>query len=89
MEIEGPVPSIESSASLRLHTAPISSVSSNTEGTYILTAGWDSLLGLFSSSIPEGHEVLDEEEMSTRKKRRRIEAPKSEPKRKVLFLILR
>ncbi|PVF99696.1 WD40 repeat-like protein [Serendipita vermifera] len=89
MEIEGPIPSIESSASLRLHTAPISSVASNTSGTHILTAGWDSLLGLFSSSIPDEHEVLDEEEVATRKKRRRVESHKSEPKRKAPIHVLK
>ena len=72
-----------SAASLRLHTSPLSSVAVNESGSHILTAGWDGLLGLFSTAIPQEDEVMDEDEVVSRKKRRRIDSTIPQPKRKV------
>ena len=44
-------------ASLHLHTASVSSIRSNSSGTRLLTAGWDHLIGLWTSNIPEEDEV--------------------------------
>jgi ribosome biogenesis protein len=74
---------LHSAASLRLHTSPISSVAVNEAGSHVLTAGWDGLLGLFSMTIPQEDEVLDEDEVVSRKKRRRVDSTTPQPKRKV------
>ncbi|KAA1475222.1 WD40 repeat-like protein [Dentipellis sp. KUC8613] len=58
-------------ATLHLHTAPLSNVAANESGTHILTASWDTLLGVWDTKIPD----IDETELPAaepaRKKRRR------------------
>ncbi|KAG8807261.1 ribosome biogenesis protein ytm1, partial [Serendipita sp. 399] len=76
-------------ASLRLHTSPLSSVAASTNGSHILTAGWDGLLGLFTTQIPEEDEVFDDQEPVPRKKRRRVETNDHQPKRKTPVHVLR
>ncbi|KAJ6611758.1 WD40-repeat-containing domain protein [Mycena sp. CBHHK59/15] len=73
-------------ASLHLHTAPLSSVSSNSSGSQILTASWDGLVGLWDTLVPEADEV-PEPAVGDRKKRRRIEEDK--PKRKAPLMVLK
>src|SRR5260221_4247377 len=61
-------------ASLRLHTRPISSIRPNPSGELALTAGWDNLIGLWTLTIPDNHEVGAEEELpkSRFRKRRKL-----------------
>lgn len=67
-------------ASLRLHTRPISSIHPNPSGELALTAGWDSLIGLWTLTIPENHEVVAQDELSASRKRRKLgEGNKTSP----------
>jgi ribosome biogenesis protein len=59
-------------ASLHLHTAPVSSVVSDRQGMRLLTASWDTFIGVWSTSIPEADEVAMEHTTEDRKKRRRV-----------------
>lgn len=78
-------PSLDSTVSLRLHTSAVSSVAANTQGSHVLTASWDGLLGIFTTTIPDEDEVPDDEVQVSRKKKRRVEEPVTQPKRKVLI----
>jgi len=52
----------------------------------MLTAGWDGLLGLFSTEIPGDDEVVEEGEEESgvpRRKRRKLDATTPQPKKKV------
>jgi ribosome biogenesis protein YTM1 len=61
-------------ATLHLHDAPVADVASSQDGKHILTAGWDGLVGLWSTSIPEVDEVpLDAIAAPERKKRRKVQ----------------
>jgi ribosome biogenesis protein len=61
-------------ATLHLHEAPVADVSSSQDGKNILTAGWDGLIGLWSTSIPGADEVpLDTVVAPERKKRRKVQ----------------
>ncbi|KAJ7687563.1 WD40-repeat-containing domain protein [Mycena olivaceomarginata] len=73
-------------ASLHLHTAPLSAVSSNSSGSQILTASWDGLVGLWDTLVPDSDEV-PEPAAGDRKKRRKIEGTK--PKRKAPLMVLK
>ncbi|KAJ7714303.1 WD40-repeat-containing domain protein [Mycena olivaceomarginata] len=64
-------------ASLHLHTAPLSAVSSNSSGSQILTASWDGPVALWDALVPDSDE----------KKRRKIEGTK--PKRKAPLMVLK
>ena len=60
-------------ATLHLHDAPIADVASSQHGEKILTAGWDGLIGLWSTTIPETDEVsLETIAAPERKKRRKV-----------------
>jgi len=62
-------------ATLHLHDAPIADVASSQDGKNILTAGWDGLIGLWSTSVPETDQVaLDSTTAAPeRKKRRKVQ----------------
>lgn len=61
-------------ATLHLHEAPIADVAPIRDGKHILTAGWDGLIGLWSTNIPETDEVpLDAVAGPERKKRRKVQ----------------
>ncbi|KAL4242423.1 Ribosome biogenesis protein YTM1 [Abortiporus biennis] len=60
-------------ASLPLHTAPISSISSNPTGTLLLTSSWDGLVGVWDTKIPSSDEVPATSVTEGRKKRRRVQ----------------
>jgi len=61
-------------ATLHLHDSPVADVASSQDGKNILTAGWDGLIGLWSTSIPENDEVQpDTIEAPERKKRRKVQ----------------
>ena len=70
-------------ATLHLHTAPLSSIASNTAGTHLLTASWDGLIGFWDTTVPDIDEVSEEEvgERGGRKKRRRVEESTRPPKK--------
>ena len=76
-------------ASLHLHTAPVSSVSSDSTGSHLLTSSWDGLIGLWDTSIPSSDEVpepvLNERD---RKKRRKVE-DSAKPRRKAPLSVLK
>lgn len=78
-------------ATLHLHTAPVSSISSNLSGTHLLTSSWDGLIGLWDTSIPSTDEVgTDLENNETeRKKRRKVDAADSKPRRKAPINVLK
>lgn len=48
-------------ASLHLYTAPLSSILANTTGSHLLTASWDSVIGLWDPTVPEEDEVPAED----------------------------
>ena len=87
-----PSPSISTSkplASLHLHTAPVSSVSSNSTGTHLLTSSWDGLLGFWDTSIPSSDEVQEPAPNERdRKKRRKLE-DSDKPRRKAPLSVLK
>jgi ribosome biogenesis protein len=61
-------------AALHLHDSPVADVASSQDGENILTAGWDGLIGLWSTSIPEMGEVpLETVAAPERKKRRKVQ----------------
>ncbi|KIM80624.1 hypothetical protein PILCRDRAFT_822365 [Piloderma croceum F 1598] len=65
----------QSIASLHLHTAPLSSITTSHTGAHLLTSSWDGLIGVWDTTIPTTDEVpLDEVERHDRdrKKRRKI-----------------
>ncbi|KAJ1301329.1 hypothetical protein OPQ81_003730 [Rhizoctonia solani] len=82
-------PSWTTLASLHLHTAPVSSVSASTDGQYLVSAGWDGLVGIWSTGIPEQDEVPEAEEVLGRKKRRKVHDQSSRAVRKGPVVVLK
>jgi ribosome biogenesis protein YTM1 len=77
-------------ATLHLHTAPLSSVASDSEGQRLLTSSWDGLIGLWDTAIPTEDEVpIDRLEGGDRKKRRKVTNDASRPKRKAPVTVLK
>lgn len=77
-------------ASLHLHTAPLSSISSSSSGAHIVTASWDSLIGVWDTLIPASDEVpVDESQnrAANRKKRRKVD--EEGPRRKAPLHVLK
>ncbi|TFK31917.1 ribosome biogenesis protein YTM1 [Crucibulum laeve] len=87
------IPSNSSSkliASLHLHTAPLSSIASNSTGSHLLTSSWDGLIGLWDTLIPIEDEVPEPTANERdRKKRRKIEAAAGKGKRKAPVTVLK
>lgn len=77
----------ETLASLHLHTAPVASVQANATGTHLLTASWDTLIGVWDTSIPGADEVPAED--GERKKRRRVEEDAPRARRKAPLAVLK
>ena len=74
-------------ASLHLHTAPLSSISSS--GTWLLTSSWDGLVGFWNTTLPASDEIPEPVANDhDRKKRRRIN-DSSRPKRKAPLNVLK
>lgn len=78
-------------ASLHLHTSPLSSIAYSRSGEHLLTASWDTLIGLWESRIPEEDEVDIAEAQTDRRKRRKVGGRDSEqrPKRKAPSSVLK
>ncbi|KAF5373483.1 hypothetical protein D9615_009423 [Tricholomella constricta] len=78
-------------ATLHLHTAPLSSIASNTTGTHLLTASWDGLIGLWDTSVPASDEVPDltPSERERKKRRREDEGLKKKVPRKAPLGVLK
>jgi ribosome biogenesis protein YTM1 len=77
-------------ATLHLHTAPVSSVSSDPSGSHLLTSSWDGTIGLWDTVIPSSDEVpLNQVEMEDRRKRRKIADEPQRPKRKAPVSVLK
>ncbi|OCH94645.1 WD40 repeat-like protein [Obba rivulosa] len=82
---ESTQPSSRTLASLHLHTAPLSSVAADVSGARILTASWDSLIGIWDTEIPDTDEVPLEDvqgEGLERKKRRKVAETENAPRPK-------
>lgn len=77
--------------SLHLHTSPLSSITYSRSGEHLLTASWDTLIGLWGSHIPEEDEIDVVEVQADRRKRRKVGGPSSEPrpKRKTPLTVLK
>ncbi|KAF8685109.1 Ribosome biogenesis protein YTM1 [Rhizoctonia solani] len=82
-------PSWDTLASLHLHTAPVASVSASSDGKYIISAGWDGLVGVWSTVIPDQDEVPEAEEVIGRKKRRKVQDQPSSAVRKGPAVVLK
>jgi ribosome biogenesis protein len=80
-------------AKLHLHTAPVSSIASNTSGTHLLTSSWDNLIGLWDTAVPISDEVPEPTVTERERKRRRKldsgEDSASKPKRKAPITVLK
>ncbi|KAI0055481.1 WD40 repeat-like protein [Artomyces pyxidatus] len=55
-------------ASLHLHTAPLASIATSPQGKHLITASWDTLLGLWDTKLPDADEVPLESRSSKRRK---------------------
>ena len=74
-------------ASLHLHTAPLSSISASHTGTHLLTSSWDTLVGVWDTTIPTANEVpLDDVD---RKKRRKVSDESEKAVRKAPVSVLK
>lgn len=69
-------------ASLHLHTSPLSSIAYSRSGERLLTASWDTLIGLWESRIPEEDEIDIVEAQTDRRKRRKVGGRGGEPRLK-------
>lgn len=76
-------------AILQLHTSPVSSVTVSSTSANLLTAGWDNVIGYWSTSIPLEDEVAPEGEERKRKRRRVAGDAEQEGKRKAPVTILK
>ncbi|KAK7436532.1 ribosome biogenesis protein ytm1 [Stygiomarasmius scandens] len=80
-------------ASLHLHTGPVSSVASHPSGSHLLTSSWDSLIGLWDTSIPSSDEVPEPSITDReRKKRRKLNGGEKDAdklKRKAPLMVLK
>jgi len=80
-------------ATLHLHEAPVADVASSQDGKNILTAGWDGLIGLWSTSIPEMDEAALDSIASApereRKKRRKVQDEDGSVRTKAPSAVLR
>jgi len=74
MSLDGARTTCAPLATLHLHDTPVAGVASSQDGKNVLTAGWDGLIGLWTTSIPETDEVpLDTIAAPERKKRRKVQ----------------
>ena len=69
-------------ASLHLHTMPLSSIAYSPSGEHLLTASWDTLIGLWDSNIPEEDEIDVVEVQAERRKRRKVVGGNNDPRPK-------
>ncbi|KDQ57484.1 hypothetical protein JAAARDRAFT_129999 [Jaapia argillacea MUCL 33604] len=82
-------PKTESLASLHLHTSPLASISANSSGTHLLTSSWDSLIGLWDTSIPPSDEIPLEADTTRSSKKRKLAKSGERPKRKAPLQVLK
>ncbi|KAG8772992.1 ribosome biogenesis protein ytm1 [Ceratobasidium sp. 428] len=75
-------------ATLHLHTAPVSSVTASSSGHHLISAGWDGLLGVWTTNVPDRDEIQDAEEMMP-KKRRKVEKGSAGALKKAPAVVLR
>lgn len=78
-------------ASLHLHTSPLSDIAYSRSGEHLLTASWDTLIGVWDSGIPEEDEIDVAEVQTDRRKRRKVGGRDRElrPKRKTPSAVLK
>ncbi|PCH36957.1 WD40 repeat-like protein [Wolfiporia cocos MD-104 SS10] len=79
----------QTTASLHLHTAPLSSIASDAVGSHLLTASWDSLIGLWDTSVPATDEVPEDATDRAARKRRKVDDAASRPRRKAPLTVLK
>ncbi|KAI0754269.1 WD40-repeat-containing domain protein [Daedaleopsis nitida] len=86
-------PKAQTLASMHLHTAPLSSVAAAPSGAHLLTSSWDSLIGLWDTTVPATDEVPLEETLGGERKKRRKVAEDGEdvprPRRKAPSAVLK
>ncbi|KAF9075475.1 WD40-repeat-containing domain protein [Rhodocollybia butyracea] len=58
-------------AKLHLHTAPVSSIAADPSGNHLLTSSWDTLIGLWDTTVPLTDEVPEAPINDREKKKRR------------------
>lgn len=76
-------------ATLHLHTAPVSSVASDSSGNHLLTSSWDGLIGLWNTDIPSTDEVPEPDNSGRERRKRRKIANDSNPRRKAPINVLK
>ena len=84
-------PTSSTLASLHLHTLPLSTIAYSPSGEHLLTASWDTFIGLWESRIPEEDEIDVVEVQTDRRKRRKVGGRDSElrPKKKAPSSVLK
>ncbi len=76
-------------ASMHMHVGPVSSIASNASGSHLLTGSWDSVIGIWDTTVPSTDEVPEESFDGERKKRRKLDASADKPKRKAPIGVLK
>jgi ribosome biogenesis protein YTM1 len=57
-----------------LHTGPLSSIVANASASHLLTASWDTLIGLWDTNVPDVDEVPEENFNERERKKRRVDS---------------
>jgi ribosome biogenesis protein YTM1 len=82
-------PVVKPLCTLHLHTAPVSSVSSNSSGSHLLTSSWDRRIGVWDTQVSSSDDVLlDPSESIDRNKRRKVTNDSERAKRKAPVSVL-
>lgn len=91
-EVNDATSSSSTTASLHLHTEPISSVTSDHLGAHLLTASWDGMIGLWDTTVPDKDEVpFDQAELNSEgsRKKRKFAQEERRLKRKAPISVLK
>ncbi|KAI0275000.1 WD40-repeat-containing domain protein [Gloeopeniophorella convolvens] len=76
--LDGTQTTSTSLTTLHLHEMPVADIAASADGEHLMTAGWDGIIGLWSTSIPEENEIpLDMIAAPERKKRRKVQEDSS------------
>ena len=81
--------SVKPLATLHLHTAPLSSIAANPAGSYLLTASWDHLIGLWDTTIPDSDEVPEDTPIEGGRKTKRRKVDDERAIRKAPLIVLK
>jgi ribosome biogenesis protein len=87
--VEGEEPAVEYISSLHLHTGSLSSISADSTGSKLLTSSWDSLIGLWDTTVPTKDEVpVAKQSSDGARKKRKVESA-ARGKRKAPITVLK